>query len=96
MQQRSSTKCSLWILLGSILIRQHQQQRLAALSVQYPVYATQWHPEKNAFEWASFLRIPHSPDAIEVTQEFANFFVSGARKSSHAAVRATALAEDMC
>lgn len=53
---------------------------------QYPVYATQWHPEKNAFEWASFLRIPHSPEGIEVTQEMANFFVGEARKSSHAAV----------
>jgi gamma-glutamyl hydrolase len=52
---------------------------------QYPVYATQWHPEKNAFEWASFLRIPHSPEGIEVTQEMANFFVGEARKSSHAA-----------
>jgi hypothetical protein len=54
---------------------------------QYPVYATQWHPEKNAFEWASFLRIPHSPEGIEVTQEMANFFVSEARKSQHALVR---------
>jgi gamma-glutamyl hydrolase len=51
------------------------------------VYATQWHPEKNAFEWASFLRIPHSPEGIEVTQEMANFFVSEARKSKHALVR---------
>jgi hypothetical protein len=58
--------------------------------VQYPVYATQWHPEKNAFEWASFLRIPHSPEGIEVTQEMANFFVSEARRSNHAAVRQSA------
>lgn len=58
----------------------------ASFLPQYPVYATQWHPEKNAFEWASFLRIPHSPEGIEVTQEMANFFVSEARKSSHAAV----------
>lgn len=57
-----------------------------AACLQYPVYATQWHPEKNAFEWASFLRIPHSPEGIEVTQEMANFFVSEARKSKHAAV----------
>jgi gamma-glutamyl hydrolase len=55
------------------------------------VYATQWHPEKNAFEWASFLRIPHSPEGIEVTQEMANFFVSEARRSNHAAVSHTAL-----
>lgn len=54
---------------------------------QYPITATQWHPEKNAFEWPSFLHIPHSPDAVEVGQEVANFFVGEARRNAHAAVR---------
>ncbi|KAJ6751972.1 hypothetical protein OIU85_002395 [Salix viminalis] len=40
----------------------------------------QWHPEKNAFEWGLSM-IPHSEDAIQVTQHVANFFVSEARKS---------------
>jgi gamma-glutamyl hydrolase len=61
---------------------------LISLLLQYPITATQWHPEKNAFEWVTYLHIPHSPDAIEVTQEVANFFVSEARKNTHAAVRA--------
>ena len=52
----------------------------------YPVTATQWHPEKNAFEWARFLHIPHAPDAVEMSQEVANFFVGEARKNRHAAV----------
>ncbi|KAL8167608.1 hypothetical protein V2J09_009107 [Rumex salicifolius] len=46
----------------------------------YPVTGFQWHPEKNAFEWGS-LMIPHSEDAIQVTQHAANFFISEARKS---------------
>ncbi|KAL5564916.1 hypothetical protein UlMin_028080 [Ulmus minor] len=46
----------------------------------YPVTALQWHPEKNAFEWG-LTRIPHSEDAIHVTQHAANFLVSEARKS---------------
>ncbi|XP_059662747.1 gamma-glutamyl hydrolase 2-like isoform X2 [Cornus florida] len=46
----------------------------------YPVTAFQWHPEKNAFEWGLKM-IPHSEDAIQVTQQVANFFVSEARKS---------------
>ncbi|XP_065861914.1 gamma-glutamyl hydrolase 2-like [Euphorbia lathyris] len=46
----------------------------------YPVTAFQWHPEKNAFEWGLSM-IPHSEDAIQVTQHVANFFVSEARKS---------------
>ncbi|KAM1057720.1 hypothetical protein ACFX2A_031629 [Malus domestica] len=46
----------------------------------YPVTAFQWHPEKNAFEWGLPM-IPHSEDAIQVTQHAANFLVSEARKS---------------
>ncbi|CAA0816352.1 Gamma-glutamyl hydrolase 2 [Striga hermonthica] len=47
---------------------------------KYPVTAVQWHPEKNAFEWG-LSRIPHSEDAVEVTQLVANFIVREARKS---------------
>ncbi|KAI4333537.1 hypothetical protein L6164_018329 [Bauhinia variegata] len=50
-------------------------------SRNYPVTGFQWHPEKNAFEWSSS-RIPHTEDAIRVTQYVANFLVSEARKST--------------
>ncbi|KAF3442379.1 hypothetical protein FNV43_RR16295 [Rhamnella rubrinervis] len=46
----------------------------------YPVTAFQWHPEKNSFEWG-YPTIPHTEDAIQVTQHVANFLVSEARKS---------------
>eukprot|EP00256_Glycine_max_P066320 XP_025980915.1 gamma-glutamyl hydrolase 2 isoform X2 [Glycine max] len=49
-------------------------------SQNYPVTGFQWHPEKNAFEWGS-PRIPHTEDAIQITQYVANFLVSEARKS---------------
>ncbi|XP_056850321.1 probable gamma-glutamyl hydrolase 3 isoform X1 [Raphanus sativus] len=49
-------------------------------SKRYPVTAFQWHPEKNAFEWGS-PEIPHSEDAIQVTQHAANYLVSESRKS---------------
>ncbi|XP_061362371.1 gamma-glutamyl hydrolase 2-like [Gastrolobium bilobum] len=49
-------------------------------SRNYPVTGFQWHPEKNAFEWGSS-RIPHTEDAIQITQYVANFLVSEARKS---------------
>jgi gamma-glutamyl hydrolase len=51
---------------------------------KYPVTAVQWHPEKNTFEW-EIPTIPHSADAIQVTQSVANFVISEARKSSHRA-----------
>merc|ERR1712176_149852 len=43
---------------------------------------TQWHPEKNSYEWKS-KSIPHDPDAVRVTQFIANRFVDTARKSSN-------------
>lgn len=49
---------------------------------KYPVTAVQWHPEKNAFEWG-VPSIPHSAEAIQVSQSVANFLVSEARKSHH-------------
>ncbi|XP_022533444.1 gamma-glutamyl hydrolase [Astyanax mexicanus] len=48
----------------------------------YPVYGTQWHPEKNAFEWTRPY-IPHTPSAIKTTFYMADFFVNEAKKSLH-------------
>ena len=55
-----------------------------------PIYGTQWHPEKNAFEWAlnqktgfPYEAINHSWNAILVTQYTANMFVQQTRKSTH-------------
>lgn len=50
---------------------------------RYPVFGTQWHPEKNIFEWTDREAIPHTPQAIEVAQYTANFFVEHARNSTH-------------
>ncbi|KAJ8376655.1 hypothetical protein SKAU_G00072350 [Synaphobranchus kaupii] len=47
-----------------------------------PIYGTQWHPEKNAFEWTRPY-IPHSPSSVMTTFYMSNFFVNEARKSSH-------------
>lgn len=47
-----------------------------------PIYGTQWHPEKNAFEW-THAYIPHSSTAIRTTFYMAQFFVNEARKSLH-------------
>ncbi|RCV16928.1 hypothetical protein SETIT_3G177700v2 [Setaria italica] len=47
---------------------------------KYPITCTQWHPEKAIFEWRKPM-IPHSEEAVQVTQHFANHFISQARKS---------------
>ena len=55
---------------------------------KYPIYATQWHPEKNIYEWQKVNGIPyeainHSPDAVLISQYVADFFVHETRKSNH-------------
>ncbi|XP_067671281.1 gamma-glutamyl hydrolase A-like isoform X2 [Haliotis asinina] len=50
---------------------------------KYPFYATQWHPEDINYGWNPNSDIDHTPEAILVTQYFANFFVNEARKSRH-------------
>ncbi|PVD39424.1 hypothetical protein C0Q70_02054 [Pomacea canaliculata] len=58
-------------------------QNLLAASYKYPIYGTQWHPEKNAFNWDPRYVINHDAHAVRVAQYFANFFVNEARKSTH-------------
>ena len=56
---------------------------------KFPIFGSQWHPEKNTFEWQMnsdgrpFEAINHDLGAIEISQYTANFFVQQARKSSH-------------
>lgn len=50
---------------------------------RYPIYGTQWHPEKTMFTWDLRLHVQHDTAAVRVSQHFANFLVAEARKSSH-------------
>ena len=54
-----------------------------SLAIKYPFYGTQWHPEKNTFEWTTKEGINHSYHAVVIAQTAANFFVNEARKSEH-------------
>ena len=44
-------------------------------SKKYPFYAVQFHPEKNLYEWTLKEKIPHSKEAMETAQYFADFIV---------------------
>lgn len=50
---------------------------------KYPFYGTQWHPEKNVYQWSIKYALNHDDHAVKVTQYFADFFISEARKSQH-------------
>merc|ERR1712137_982699 len=54
----------------------------------YPIFATQWHPEKANFEWKKspergYDDVNHSSEAVAVSQHVANVFVNFARQSLH-------------
>jgi gamma-glutamyl hydrolase len=56
----------------------------------YPIYGSQWHPEKNNFEFSKteegmpLEATDHSKNAVFVSQYMANFFVTQAHLSDHA------------
>jgi len=47
-----------------------------------PITGSQWHPEKNAFEWGDEV-INHSADAVLIAQYTSNYFVNQARNCAH-------------
>lgn len=47
----------------------------------YPVTATQWHPERPQFEWKLSMNLNHSEEAVRAMAWLANYFVSQARRS---------------
>jgi len=50
----------------------------------FPIFGTQWHPEKNPYEWTpKYPDLPHSKEAVKVSFYMAEFFVSKARRSLH-------------
>ena len=56
---------------------------------EYPIFGSQWHPEKNAFEWQMTVDgipvedIHHDAQAVVAAQYTADFFVRQARRNSH-------------
>ena len=42
---------------------------------EYPIWASQFHPEKNPYEWTRhYNNIPHSKEAMDVSAFFARYF----------------------
>jgi len=52
-------------------------------SNNYPIYATQFHPEKPLFEWTPLEVISHTKNAILASQYLANFFIDECRNNLH-------------
>ncbi|KAK9816035.1 hypothetical protein WJX74_001849 [Apatococcus lobatus] len=75
---------SFFDLLSTAKDRQGKEYVNTIEGKKYPFSGCEWHPEKNAYEWAPQLGIPHSPEAIDVTYAAAKFVVGEARKNFHA------------
>ncbi|KAK7244141.1 hypothetical protein RIF29_38959 [Crotalaria pallida] len=80
--QSNQKLSSFWEILTTSTDEKDEVYVSTVSSRKYPVTGFQWHPEKNAFEWGS-AKIPHTEDAIRVTQSAAGFLVSEARKSTN-------------
>jgi gamma-glutamyl hydrolase len=48
----------------------------------YPIFGSQFHPEKNLYEWNEDV-IPHFYDAVATTTYLSNFFVAQTRKNTN-------------
>jgi gamma-glutamyl hydrolase len=59
----------------------------------YPITATQWHPERPQFEHKEGLGLTHTLDAMYAMQYVANYFVQLTRGSNHTFTNATLLDE---
>jgi gamma-glutamyl hydrolase len=70
-------------ILNTALDRNGLEYVASAEHKRYPFFATQWHPEKPPFEFG-MAEVPHTLDAILVSQHLANVFVEASRRSSHA------------
>eukprot|EP00658_Telonema_sp_P-2_P052437 TRINITY_DN4064_c0_g1_i3.p1 TRINITY_DN4064_c0_g1~~TRINITY_DN4064_c0_g1_i3.p1 ORF type:complete len:332 (+),score=59.47 TRINITY_DN4064_c0_g1_i3:20-1015(+) len=86
---RSDAKLnSTWIVLATNRDRRGKQFVSLAQSRTLPMFASQWHPEKNAFEYDQSWDSPldaqsvHSADAVSASAWLASEFVDRARRNS--------------
>lgn len=71
-----------WRMLNTAVDRKNVSYVATAEHKHYPFTATQWHPEKPPFEFGMKV-IPHTLDAVAVSQALANAVVDVARRSPH-------------
>lgn len=72
-----------WIFSWATILKVSYQYFSSSKAYDYPFYGTQWHPEKNSFEWTLHEAINHSEEAVAVTQYVADFFVNQGKCPTH-------------
>jgi len=79
----SSAMTSFYRVMSTNVDRKGREFVSTIEAFNMPVYGSQWHPEKNIYEWNADEAIPHSLEAVLSAQYVADFFVNEARKSNH-------------
>ena len=63
----------------------------------FPITATQWHPERNQYEWrATVSAESHSTEAVAAMQYLAGYFVGDARRNAQVFTDGALLAKFSC
>jgi len=86
--QSTSSLSTFFKLLSTNKDRQGAEFVSTVEAFNYPIYGSQWHPEKNPYEWGKTAGVPneainHSPDAIAIATYTADFFVQQARMNGN-------------
>ena len=80
-------RLSLDYVLASINLDRQGRAFCSTLEAcNYPVTATQWHPERPANEWVEGLGINHGEDSITANAYVGKFFVGDARRNNQSFV----------
>jgi len=78
--EASATLTDAYILLSTNFDRAGRSFVSTIEAWDYPITATQWHPERPAYEWRA-VGADHSADAVAAMQYIANFFVADSRRN---------------
>ena len=64
------------LFCSAILNENYIELLFVSTAKDYPIYGSQWHPEKPQFLWHSDSDINHDPSTIRASQFLADFFVN--------------------
>ncbi len=92
--EASAALSAFYILASTNFDRQGRAFVSTIEAWDYPITATQWHPERNALEWRDAIALSaHSPSAIAAAQYLAAFFVGDARRNAQSFADVSLLAK---
>ncbi|XP_057291503.1 gamma-glutamyl hydrolase-like [Hydractinia symbiolongicarpus] len=79
--KRSAKLNRFFKVLGTSSDRNGKEFVSAIEGKKFPFYGIQFHPEKTMFEWSTAISIPHSPQAVQLSQFIANSFMEQVRRN---------------